>query len=68
MESAKNRLSRDFWHCSIFDFCNSIRHKRSYRLLSWHPSAIVGDDRRQSVKSLLGKRDLYAVHLRRRAR
>ena len=23
-EASKNQLSRDFWGCSIFDFCNSI--------------------------------------------
>jgi hypothetical protein len=23
-EKSKNQLSRDFWCCSIFDFCNTI--------------------------------------------
>jgi hypothetical protein len=23
-EKSKDRLSRDFWDCSIFDFCNNI--------------------------------------------
>src|SRR4249919_3017021 len=29
-EKSKDRLSRDFWGCSIFDFCNNICHKRSF--------------------------------------
>jgi hypothetical protein len=28
-EKSKDRLSRDFWGCSIFDFCNKICHKRT---------------------------------------
>src|SRR6478672_11600142 len=27
-EKAKDQLSRDFWGCSIFDFCNNIGTKR----------------------------------------
>src|SRR5258708_35898902 len=26
-EKHKNRLSREFWGCSIFNFCNNICHK-----------------------------------------
>jgi hypothetical protein len=29
-EKPKDQLSRDFLGCSIFDFCNNIRHKRSF--------------------------------------
>jgi hypothetical protein len=25
-EKSKDQLSRDFWGCSIFDFCNNIDH------------------------------------------
>jgi len=28
-ERYKDRLSRDFWGCSIFDFCNNIDPKRT---------------------------------------
>jgi hypothetical protein len=27
-EKSKNQLSRDFWCCPIFDFCNGICHSR----------------------------------------
>jgi hypothetical protein len=27
---SKDRLSRDFWGCSIFDFCNNIGTKRRF--------------------------------------
>jgi hypothetical protein len=30
IETSKNRLSRDFWRRSIFDFCNSICHFRPH--------------------------------------
>src|SRR5437762_614671 len=30
-EKSKDQLSRDFWGCSIFDFCNNIGTKRTYR-------------------------------------
>ena len=30
MAASKKRLSRDFWARSIFDFCNSIRHKQPF--------------------------------------
>src|ERR1700704_4778177 len=29
-EKSKDQLSRDFWGCSIFDFCNNICHKRTH--------------------------------------
>jgi hypothetical protein len=29
METLKNRLSRDFWRGSIFDFCNKIGTNRT---------------------------------------
>jgi len=28
-EKSKNQLSRDFWCCPIFDFCNNIDQKRN---------------------------------------
>src|ERR1700681_1854416 len=28
-EKSKDQLSRDFWGCSIFDFCNNIGTKRT---------------------------------------
>jgi len=31
VEASKNQLSRDFWYRSIFDFCNSIGTKRTWR-------------------------------------
>ena len=33
-ERSKDHLSRDFWGCSIFDFCNSIEG-RTDMLFSW---------------------------------
>jgi hypothetical protein len=30
-EKPKDRLSRDFWGCSIFDFCNNIGTSRTWR-------------------------------------
>jgi hypothetical protein len=32
-EKSKDRLSRDFLGCSIFDFCNKIGHQRTSRLV-----------------------------------
>jgi hypothetical protein len=29
IEKSKYQLSRDFWCCSIFDFCNNIRPQRT---------------------------------------
>ncbi|MEA3150219.1 MAG: hypothetical protein QOD56_1158 [Gammaproteobacteria bacterium] len=37
----KNRHSRDFPGCSIFDFCNSIRQKRKLLRVSFDPSTKV---------------------------
>ncbi len=31
-EKSKDQLSRAFWGCSIFDFCNNIGTKRTSRL------------------------------------
>jgi hypothetical protein len=30
-EKTKNQLLRDFWSCSIFDFCNNIGTNRTNR-------------------------------------
>ena len=30
-EKSKDRLSRDFYGCSIFNFCNTICHKQTSR-------------------------------------
>jgi hypothetical protein len=30
-EKPKDQLSRDFWGCSIFDFCNNICQNRKFR-------------------------------------
>src|ERR1700722_11079026 len=54
-EKSKNQLSRDFWCCPIFDFCNSIGTKRTCRpglTMSVHRGAGSTGRRNTGVKSL----------------
>ena len=42
-ERFKNRLSRDFWGRSIFDFCKNIGTFRTSRFVEWPLRAITGN-------------------------
>ena len=39
-EKSKDPLSRDFWGCSIFDFCNNIGAERTWR--SGRDMSVIG--------------------------
>jgi hypothetical protein len=50
VETAKNRLSRDFRQRSIFDFCNTIRQERSF-----HRYRLIATDHcRHLVRTVVG--------------
>jgi hypothetical protein len=63
-ERSKDQLSRDFWGCSIFDFCNNIGQELMCGcadLITFHQARVAGDirhERRSRAPSIAGVGDL----------